>query len=480
MNYVIWDVETDSADTNYATIIEIGALLLDENFREKERFSARCRIPQDRVPSATALCVNRSSIDLLTKQNLSHYQMLNQIEAKFKEWSPATFLGYSSINFDDEVIRKEFFKTLREPYITNTKGNVRHDALNIVRAAFAVNPEVLNTELNHKGNISMKLESLGRMNGYDTEAAHSALFDSELCGKILSEIKKKQTNLWDDYLRTSSKQSVEEIIKNETILTINEYFYSRSRLYLVAPLHPSNCIHPKYKWGQGVDIRIDVEPLFKLSYQELKKEMQKTPKFLRTIRSNKAPIIIDASYGMKVEPYSAISPELLRKRAEMVKSNAKFAQDVCNILKENAEEKMQTSSQEDIEPEESIYSRGFIKDNDKFLFPKFHAADWKEKFSMLEKFEDQRMKYFGEKLIFNEAPEILPETTQKRIKKQIKDRLFSMNKEKWLTLPAAENEIDNLRENKQLFSFKSEEEKLNFLDDIDKYYKFLRDKYESA
>ena len=50
----------------------------------------------------------------------------------------------------------------------------------------------------------------------------------------------------------------------------------------------------------------------------------------------------------------------------------------------------------------------------------------------------------------------------KKIKKQIKDRLFSMNKEKWLTLPAAENEIDNLRENKQLFSFKSEEEKLNF------------------
>ena len=102
-------------------------------------------------------------------------------------------------------------------------------------------------------------------------------------------------------------------------------------MYLIAPLHPSNCIHPVYKWGQGVDIRIDVEPLFKLSYQELKKEMQKTPKFLRTIRSNKAPIIIDASYGMKVEPYSAIGPELLRKRAEMVKSNAKFAQDVCNI-----------------------------------------------------------------------------------------------------------------------------------------------------
>ena len=42
MNYVIWDVETDSADTNYATIIEIGAILLDKALKEKERFSARC------------------------------------------------------------------------------------------------------------------------------------------------------------------------------------------------------------------------------------------------------------------------------------------------------------------------------------------------------------------------------------------------------------------------------------------------------
>ena len=116
MNYVVWDIETDSAQTDWATIIEIGGILLDENFKEKERFQARCRLPQDRVPSATALCINKSNVDLLTKGNLSHYEMLTQVEQKFREWSPATFLGYSSINFDDEVIRKEFFKSLRKPY----------------------------------------------------------------------------------------------------------------------------------------------------------------------------------------------------------------------------------------------------------------------------------------------------------------------------------------------------------------------------
>ncbi len=481
MNYVIWDVETDSADTNYATIIEIGAILFDKDLKEKERFSARCRIPQDRVPSATALCVNRSSINLLTKQNLSHYQMLNQIEAKFKEWSPSIFLGYSSINFDDEVLRKEFFKTLRDPYITNTKGNHRHDALNIVRAAFAIDPEVLKTELNSKGNVSMKLESLGRLNGYNTEAAHSALFDSELCGKILSQIKQKQSNLWNDYFETKNKLSVEEIIKEKTMITINEYFYSKSRLYLVAPLHASNCVHPVYKWGQGVDIRIDVEPLFKLSYQELKKAMLKTPKFLRTIRSNKAPIIIDASHAMKAEPYNAISTEILKKRAEMVKSNAKFAQDVCSILKELADEKKDTSSQLDIEPEESIYQGGFTSNNDKILFSKFHDTDWRGKFSMLEKFEDKRMLYFGERLIFNEAPEILPDKIQKRIKNQIADKILSeTGKEKWWTISSARSEIDKLREDdSKMFSFKTKEEKLDFLKEIDRYYDFLQKKYKN-
>ena len=88
-----------------------------------------------------------------------------------------------------------------------------------------------------------------------------------------------------------------------------------------------------------------------------------------------------------------------------------------------ADEKKDTSSQLDIEPEESIYQGGFTSDNDKILFSKFHDTDWRGKFSMLEKFEDKRMLYFGERLIFNEAPEILPDKIQKRIKNQIADKI---------------------------------------------------------
>ena len=103
-------------------------------------------------------------------------------------------------------------------------------------------------------------------------------------------------------------------------------------------------------------------------------------------------------------------------RGKLVKTNEKFSQDICNILKEAAEEKMETASQEDIEPEESIYSGGFTSAKDQALFPKFQTGDWKEKFALLDKFEDERGVAFGHGLIFNEAPEILPKEIHKKIK----------------------------------------------------------------
>ena len=129
--------------------------------------------------------------------------MLNMIQKKFQDWSPSIFLAYSGINFDSEVIRKEFFKSLKKPYIENTGGNLRSDALNIVRAAFAVDDKVLKSEFNMKGNISMKLESLAKMNGFDSSNSHSAMTDTENTVKVLDLIKDKQPRLWLDCFKTS-------------------------------------------------------------------------------------------------------------------------------------------------------------------------------------------------------------------------------------------------------------------------------------
>ena len=475
MNLAIWDIESSNANTDFGSIIEIGGVLIDENFKEKDRFNLRCRLPEGEIPQCMALIVNKTSVDLLTKANLSHYQMLGEVEKIFKKWSPAIFIGWSNIGFDDEMIRKEFFKGIRYPYITNSSPNKRHDGLNIARGAYAVDKSIFKTEINQKGNAVMKLESLARMNGFESSGAHSALFDAELTMKILGLIKKKQPDTWKNFFRTSSKLETETIFKKEKIITLNEYFYGKSRLYLCAPLHPKHCIHPIYQWGQVVDLRVDVEQLLNLSVNELKKEMKKTPKFLRTIRSNKAPIILDQSYGMKEEPYNAIDPILIKKRADLVKNDEKFAQNIMTALREIAEEKEQLKSQEDILAEESIYKK-FTPNKDTNLFPVWHAASWKEKLKMLDKFDDDRLVGFGKKIIYQESPETLPKSILQEIQREIAKRILSEKKEKWWTCKEFYFECDNLREK---YTNENDEKKLKFLDQLNKFVMSIEKKYEN-
>ena len=293
MNLAIWDIESSSASTDFGSIIEIGGVLVDENFKEKDRFNLRCRLPEGEVFQAMALIVNKTSIKQLTQTNLSHYQMLAEVEKIFRKWSPAVFLGWSNIGFDDEMIRKEFFKGIRYPYLTNAAPNKRHDGINIARAAYAIDPSILKVEINEKNNAVFKLESLARMQGIDSTDAHSALSDSIMTTKVLNIVKKKQPETWESFFKTANKSDTETIIKKGEIITLNEYYYGKSRLHLVIPLHPKHCMHPIYQgWYYSIDLRTEIQPLINKSINELKTEMKKSPKFLRTIRANKAPIIL--------------------------------------------------------------------------------------------------------------------------------------------------------------------------------------------
>jgi len=475
MNLAIWDIESSSANTSWGSIIEVGGVLVDANFKELDRFNFRCRLPEGEVPQAMALIVNKTSVDLLTKGNLSHYQMLSQLEAVFKKWSPAIFMGWSNIGFDDEMIRNEFFRGIRYPYITNATPNKRHDGLNIARGAHAVDESVVKTEINAKGNAVMKLESLARMNGFESSGAHSALFDAELTVKVLGLIKKNQPQTWDTFLRTANKSDTETIFKTEKMFTLAEYHFGKNYRFVVAPLHPKHCIHPIYQWGQAFDLKIDPIPLFDMSITELKSAIKKL-KFLRTIRSNKAPIILDASYGLQTEPYSNLDPDLIKERAKLVNSNEKFSQNVLTALRETAEDKAQFDSQVDLLAEETIYKK-FTSQKDTALFPKWHAASWKDKLILLDKFEDERMVSFGKKIIYQESPETLPADMFKTIKRGIAERILSDEKEKWWTCKEFYFECDNLRDR---YTNDKDEKKLKFLDEINEFVEGIQKKYEQV
>jgi exodeoxyribonuclease-1 len=476
MNICIWDLESLGSDTGHSSICEFAAILLSDDFKELDRVDIRCRIPEGEIPQCGALLTNKLSIKMLTTANLSHYQLIDQIEKTFSKWSPCIFIAYSGINFDEEMIRKEFFKGVRDPYLTTKNQNKRHDALNIVRAAYALNPKIFKTELNEKGNVLMKLESLARLNGLDTTNSHRAINDVEHAKFFLEKVYKDQPNTWNSCLMTSSKEKTENLIKDEKMFTLVDYYYGKSKFHLCSPLHKEFLHHPVYRgWLQAVDLRADIENLTKLSVSDLKIEMKKSPKFIRQVRSNKAVVIIHSDFGIGKEPYNVMKPDLLKKRAELAKDK-NFAQKVSTILRENAQEKQETADQSDIEAVDSIYKK-FTDGKDTALFPKWHQSSWEDKLRMLDSFEDKRLVEFGKNLIYQEAPEILPDSIKKEVMRNIARKILSDKKEKWWTVKEFYNECDNYR---QEYTEKKDDEKIKFLNEINDYVEGVEKKYQNV
>ena len=460
-NFVFYDFETSSSNKHWGQIIQIGAILTNDNLEELDRYEARCRLSPSIIPEAMALIVNKSSPKMLKGANLSHYEMIRQFVETLKRWGKATFIGYNSIDFDEEFLRNTLFQTLEYAYLTSTNGNKRGDLLNLARAANLYYPNTLKNSISNKGNAVYKLDQMAPLNGIEHSDAHSAIGDVIATLGIAKIIAKKAPSVWKASLCTTNKDETLKIIKNELYFCTNEYFYGKSRPYVQAYV----CQHPRFQWPKCFDLKHDPQIYLDMPVADLKVAMGKNPKFLRTIRHNKHPIIMNPSYGNEFDEYKMIGAEKLASRAKMIKDNTKFAEKISQILQDEVEEKEQTKSQEDIYEEESIYTK-FTSNEDNKMMPEFHKAEWDKKLSVLGKIKDERLHYFGRRLIYEERPEVLPKEEYNQIRATIAKRLLSTNNEKWNTISRTYSEIDTLREK---FEREGKPENLTLLDDINAY-----------
>ena len=274
-------------------------------------------------------------------------------------------------------------------------------------------------------------------------------------------------------------------MKKEEIFTINEIIQGKDFPYLVSNMHPNHNSHLFHKKSNDrfvYDLRNDPEPLLNLNINELRSVLSKTsPKIIRVLKINKAPVFLDKQCALeykypKGNPYTKLGLEVIQKRAKIVRESEKFCQNIQLIYKEIEEEKEQTKSQEDLLPEETLYEK-FIPNKDTALFKNWHSSSWEDKLRMLDKFQDKRCSWFGQKIIYQEAPHILPPDLYKNIKSEIARRILSKNKEKWQTIGMAYNEIDTLRNQADN---RDDEEELKKLDEINEFIMSIEKKYEIA
>ena len=323
MNYIFYDFETTGRDSNWDQIIQVGAILTNSNFQEIDRFEARCRLQPDIIPYPKAILVNQSSVKDLTQTNLSHFSLIELMIKKFKSWGTAIYIGYNSISFDEEFLRKTLFKNLFNPYFTINNGNKRADLLNTLRANHIYYPNSIKIPNNEKGRLSFKLDQIAPFNGIKDFNAHDALGDAVATIKLAEIINSKNPKLWEASLLTSNKENANNAIENHKLFCVTETFFGKIIPFVVSFV----CYHPVYKWAQCFDLKHDPIDYINLSENSLEHFMSKSPKIIRSIRSNKSPIIMDSSFIPQLDEYKHISNEEILKRAKSVTDNYnKFGQ----------------------------------------------------------------------------------------------------------------------------------------------------------
>ena len=469
-NLVFYDFETCSSNVSYGQIIQAAAVLVNDNFQELDRYEGRCKLSPGVVPEAMALLVNRTTPKMLKETNLSHYQMVRQMVNKFKQWKNSIFIGWNNINFDQEFFRRTLFKNLEYPYLTNTNGNEAGDLFSLARACHLYYPNSLKTPISDKNNPVFKLEKLAPMNGIKHDDAHSAMGDVLATIEIAKLLNKKAPNVWKASLMTTNKDKSFQLIKDEQLFCTDFFYYGKSIPFVMTFV----CQHPQWGYPMCFDLKSDPAYYFNLSTNELKKELDKKPKVIRTIKHKKHPIIMNPNYGINFDNYKQLGIKKLRERAKLVRENKEFAKKVSTILDNDARERQELDSQLDIYPEDSIYLK-FALPHDNQLMPEFHKASWKDKFSVVQKFKDDRMQYFGKKILYEESPQSMPKEEYNLLHKEIASRILSTNEEKWNTIPRTYSEIDTLRN-----KFKDDKGKLKELQDINSYIEEIEKIYRMA
>lgn len=437
MSFVFYDTETTGTNTAFDQILQFGAIKTDSELNELDRFEIRCRLLPYVVPSPGAIRVTGVTVEQLTDPALpSHYQMVRAIKAKLTEWSPAIFIGHNSLGFDEHLLRQAFYKTLHAPYLTNTNGNCRSDSLRMIQAVARFNPNALAIPIDDRGKQVFKLDRLAPANGFEHSAAHDAIGDVEATIHMCQIMAERVPERWSNFVRFAQKAAVMDFSLEEDVFALTDFFYGKTYSWMVTGIG----LNPEY--GSEVlvfNLSIDPDELSDLSDDELAVRLAETPKPVRAMRTNAAPIVLayeDASEDMR---NSAPDLDELRRRATRIKNDQELSDRLISAFLQTREEREPSDH-----VEEQIYD-AFTSNDDQSVMERFHELDWSLRTPLLEQISDERVRSLGQRLIYVEAPTVMTKTSRRDHEITIARRLMGADGTvPWLTFPKAIEEADDL------------------------------------
>jgi exodeoxyribonuclease I len=266
-------------------------------------------------------------------------------------------------------------------------------------AATAVSPACLNVPIGPEGRPIFRLEQLAVANSVAHEQAHNALSDVVATLELCRLVHHRSPELWQRFVRFSKKATVADFVEAEYGFMLTEFFANQ------AYHSPVVCIGRVPDQANGrfcMCLNGDVDLIAAMTDDELRTELAQKPCPIRRVRINAAPTLT-ALYDAPEMMLDGIDIHAIEARARRVKDDPALCSRL--VLSYTLTREPRAPS---LHAEERLYD-GFPGPQDEARMLEFHDADWRDRLSIVQHLDDDRLRLFGLRLLYFEACSVLPE-----------------------------------------------------------------------
>lgn len=405
MGFVFYDLETSGLDKRHDQIVQFAAIRTGDDLVVEERVEFSCRLDQHVVPHPKALLLTRRGLgEICAPDSQSHYAAMCGIARLLESWSPATLIGFNSIKFDEPMLQHAFYRTLHDPYLTS-RLFARADALALFRAVAFYSPGALVIPSDDAGYPRFKLGMLHAANGGASADLHAAMADAEATLALCRLVRTRDEECWSRFLQFSNKAAVATLVDDSQPFGILRF---RGNLPLPTPAVLLGRKHGDANLRILLDLSCNLDEIAAATDVDLAQMLGAADSPVFDLRTNACPAVCSI-WDLPQAARPGLDDDESERRGERVAADPRLGARLLAIA---------PASRATYSPsayvEEQLYDE-LPYDADRETQRRFHAAPWEERLPLVASLTDPRTRRLGQRLVFLEAPHVLPEARRERL-----------------------------------------------------------------
>lgn len=229
----------------------------------------------------------------------------------------------------------------------------------------------------------------------------------------MQAVKNGALDLWSAFLRFSSKPAVVDLIAQEDTFAYFDFYGSPRVMHFLTRVGISprdGNVH------YCLNLTCDIDSLRKLDDVELSERMKTEPRPIRRLKVNGSPLLYPW-WDIESARFGDASEEELLRTASLIKADGEFLSTLTRVAA--TLERVYPPSEH---VELQIYGGGFLSDDDREFCRQLHLLPWGERLRIVDRFDDQRLRRLGRRLIYFQAPHLIRDTERRAMDEDISSR----------------------------------------------------------